>query len=191
MSHKQKGNLMITIRWITVLILSVCLTGCSVLETYGIKPPVSGPTSTPIPVPMEAEPPSLTILHGHEALLVNKGSYCWTVDANVSGICVDVFLFPPVYASELYIPVIDDPLELVFDAPFPDTVTVTLYPENDQTADVPESKIEAVLDEDGMIRVTVSDDVSGNYTLVVFATWAQDTLPYGDAFYATPVRFAP
>jgi hypothetical protein len=48
---------------------------------------------------------------------------------------------------------------------------------------------EAAMDENGRVLVTVPDDLSGNYVLMVFATWTDESGQYGDAFYTTPLRF--
>ncbi|MBN1679291.1 MAG: hypothetical protein JW966_03310 [Anaerolineae bacterium] len=177
---------MTKIRWITLLTLSVFLSGCGLLENLPIAHLDAKPTSTPIP--LETEPPSLTILHGQVASPMNRGSFCWgTTEAG--SICADVAVFPPTYTADMYTPVIGNTVDLFFDAPFPDTVTATLYPENNLTTHVPDSMVEVTLDENGKVLVTVPDGVNGNYALIIFATWTEEDMPHGDALYATPICF--
>jgi hypothetical protein len=179
---------MVNIRWIILLTLSVFLSGCGMLENFLMAHPDAEPTRTPIPV--ETEPPSLYILHGQVAFPMNRGNSCWwTMDA--SGICVNVAVFPPYYREDMYTLVMGNTLELLFDAPFPDTVTATLYPANDLMTREPDIMAEVTLGENGQVLVTVPDDVNGNYALIISATWSEEAMPHGDALYATPIRFAP
>lgn len=204
---------------IVLLTLSVFLSGCAMAENPPTASPVVEPTRTPIPadaesvdfveptliptpadaespevepteVPnqMEEEPPSLYMLDGDIAFPMDRGSYCWSI-TDEGGVCVDVFAFPIFYPEDEYTPVIGNTLELLFDAPFPDTIRAELYPDPGLKPDASDVTVEAVMDENGRVLVTVPGAVNGHYALLVFATWAEGNLPYGDASYATPVRF--
>jgi hypothetical protein len=210
---------MTNVRWmITLLILSVLLAGCGMVENSptanpdgepthtpipaATEPPAVEPTHTPIPaateppdaeptqapIPVEEEPPSLYMLRGDVAFPMDRGSYCWSI-TDEGGICLDVAVFPIFYAEEEYTPVIGNTLELRFDAPFPDTISARLYPDPSLTTGAPDIVVEAVMDDNGRVLVTVPDDVNGHYALLVFATWDGEALPHGDASYSTPVRF--
>lgn len=178
---------MTTIRWI-LLTLSVFLSGCGMLGNFVPAHPNTEPAHTPIPV--GTEPPSVYILHGQETSPMNKGSFCWrTTDEN--SICANVAAFPPYYTEDMYTLVSGNTIELLFEAPFPDTMTATLYPESNLTTSNSDIMVDATLDENGKVLVTIPDDVNGNYALVISAIWAEEDIPHGDALYATPVRFEP
>lgn len=133
----------------------------------------------------QSDPPALHILRGDIAFPMDMGSYCWVAGDN--GICVD--MLPPMYATEIHVPVIGDTLELLFDEPFPNTVTVALHPGNNMMTQVSNIMAEAILDKNGRILVTVPNDLSGDYVLMVSATWEEANIPHGDAFYTTLVHF--
>ncbi len=180
-----KGGSMNIIRWIALPTLSVFLAGCGMLGNFLMAQLDTKPTRTPITV--ETEPPQLHLLRGDIAFPMNRGSYCWVTDAG--GICADVVVFPPSYTAEMHTLVIGNTLELLFEAPFPDTVTATLQPESNLMTGGPDIMAEVTLDENGRVLVTAPDDVNGNYALIISATWTEDDMPHGDALYATPIRF--
>jgi hypothetical protein len=178
---------MIKIWWIILLALSMLLAGCEMLGNFLVAPRDAEPTS--MPVLGEIEPPALYILREQATFPMDRGNYCWTTDAG--GVCADVSVFPRDYTADTHTLVIDNTLELLFEAPFPETVTATLYPENNLTPGVPDDMVEAILDENGKILVTFLDGMNGDYALIISATWSEENMPYGDALYATPIRFAP
>ena len=125
------------------------------------------------------------MLRGDIAVPMDRGSSCWVTGQQ--GLCVDVF--PPTYTPEMHTLVIGNTLELLFEAPFPNTISVALHPGSNLMTRVPDLMAEAVMDENGRVLVTVPDHLNGNYVLTVSATWSEAHLPHGDAFYSTPVRF--
>ncbi len=197
---------MTKIRWmITLLPLSILLSGCGMTGNFPDEEPSLIPTEptavepTQVPTETEApdlepaaplgeEPPALYVLLGDIASPMERGSYCWSI-TDEGGICVDVFAFPIFYPEDRYTEVIGNTLELLFDAPFPDTVNASLYPDPGLMPDASIVDVEAVMDENGGVLVTVPGEVNGYYALAIFATWAEGSLPYGDASYSAPVRF--
>jgi len=170
-------------RWpvLFLLIVSLLIAGCSVfqgevLAGFDARPAVAG----------ETRPPELSLLHGDVAFLMDQGSYCW-FPANTA-MCADYM--PPSYAEDMHTLVIGPTLELLFDAPYPDSVSVSLHPGNNLMTRVAEVMAEAAVDEDGRVLVTVPDGLDGDYVLSVFATWPEDHRPHGDASYFAPIRFA-
>ena len=164
-------------RWAILLAISLIVAGCGALNAvFGLS---ALPTASPLSV--NRTPSALYMLRGDIAFPMDRGSYCWIT------LCVDVM--PPTYVPEEHTWVIGHTLELLFDAPFPDTVTASLHPGSNLMTRVPDLMADAVMDENGRVLVTVPDAVDGNYVLVMSATWGEADGIAGDVVYTTPVRF--
>ena len=163
---------MTIIRWIVLIILSLLIAGCGILAEFRHTDPQTL---------AEPKPPTLHFLRGDIAFPMDTGSYCWTTGE--MGICAD--MIPPIYTADMHVLVIGNTLELLFEEPFPESLTVSLHPGSNVMTRVADIMAEAELDENGRVLVTVPENVDGDYVLMVFATWSVE----GDAFYTTPVRF--
>lgn len=170
-------------RWITLLTLSMLISGCGVLEDYFFTENTTQPPPPP-PMPVESEPPQLHLMVGHVAMPMDQGSYCWVTGEQ--GLCVD--MIPPVYTEDMHLLVIGNTLELLFDAPFPDTVNVALHPGSNLMTRIADIQAIAEMNENGRVLVTMPERLSGDFVLTVFAIWEDGETPSGDAFYSTPIR---
>jgi hypothetical protein len=178
---------MTTTRWIALLAMSMLLAGCGTLEDFLMDHLDTEPTHTPLPA--DREPPPIHLLHGDEVIPMDKGNYCWyTAEGDI---CVEVFAFPITYPEETHTPITGNTVTLLLEAPLPDSITAALHPAGPPVPNAPDITAVAIQDETGTILVTAPDDVNGSYTLVIFATWDNDTTPRGEAFYQTPIRFEP
>jgi hypothetical protein len=163
------------IRWMTMLM--VLVSGCGVL---GIMLVPEAPPKT-----RGDEPPALYFLQGDVAFPMDRGSSCWGMGQG--GLCRDIFLSD--YTPEAHTLVIGPTLELRFDAPLPDTLNVALRPGSSLMSRIADSPVEAEMDANGGVLVTIPDNVEGRYILTVFATWTFADGQHGDSFYTAPVRF--
>lgn len=169
-------------RWpiLFLTIVSLLIAGYSVfqgevLAGSDIRPSVAG----------ETRPSELSFLQGDVAFLMDQGSYCWFPAS--TAMCADYM--PPSYAEDMHTLVIGPTLELQFDAPYPNSVSVSLHPGSNLTTRIADIMTDATIDENGRVLVTVPDDLDGDYVLSVFATWPEDQRPHGDASYFAPIRF--
>jgi hypothetical protein len=160
-----------------LLDLILFIFGCGLVLILALIGPLLETTAGP-------ELPSIHWLREDIALPMDFGSSCWTDNAGT--ICRDAFRLPR-YPAEKHTLVIGNMLELFFDEPFPDIVTVELRPiSNPETSsDNVEIEFERA---NGRVFVTVPENLSGNYTLLVDARWTGSP-NFGDAWYTTPVRF--
>jgi hypothetical protein len=159
-----------------MLILSAFIfSGCSLLDYVMIA---DSDTDMPEAESSDAPPAlQLTDPNGDMTVDFDLGSYCWT-GANVA-MCVD--MIAPEYSEDEHLAV-GDTLELQFAEPYPNSVSVSLYPGSNLFAQeaVP---LEASMDENGHILVSIPENLQGLYVLAVFGTWDG-----GDASYTLPIR---
>jgi len=110
-------------RWLAVVLLGTVLTGCRLLLRSNS-------------IFVEELPSQLYMVQDDNALPVDRGRYCWiTVE---DGICTDDL--SPYYAIDEHIPVGGQTLDLLVDAPYPDSVDVSLHPGSgtlSEDADIP------------------------------------------------------
>jgi hypothetical protein len=134
------------------------------------------------------ELPGIHWLREDIELPMDVGSSCWTNNAGT--ICRDAFRVPR-YPAEEHILANSNTLELFFDEPIPHIVEVQLRPiSNPETSsDNVEIEFERA---NGRVFVTVPENLSGNYTLLVDARWTNKggNRGHGDAWYTIPVRFS-
>jgi hypothetical protein len=161
-----------------LLVLSLFIFGCGLILILAILGPL-------LQGPAGPELPGVHWLREDIALPMNFGDSCWT--NNRERICSDVFRLPR-YPAEKHILAIGNTLELFFDEPFPEFVEAELRPAEDLDRKI---VVEAETDNNGRVLVTVPENLSGNYTLLVDARWINkgDSRGHGDAWYTTPVRF--
>jgi hypothetical protein len=153
-----------------LLILSAFLfSGCSLLDYVQIA---ESETSI-LESDLGEAPPNLA----WEDNIFDLGSFCWT-GGNVA-MCVDKMA--PEYTEDQHHDV-PDAMELVFAEPLPNSISVSLYPGSNFFAQetIP---LEASMDANGLILLSLPEDLQGLYILAVFATWEG-----GDAFYTLPIR---
>ena len=156
------------IRSLLLLLSAFIFSGCTLLDYF-----VIADSETSIPETNLGEaPPNLS----WEDQLFDLGSYCWT--SGNTGMCVD--MMAPEYSDDEHLAVADE-LELQFAEPFPNSINLTLYPGSNLFAQesIP---VEATMDENGLVSLSIPDNLQGLYVLAVFATWEG-----GDAFYTLPI----
>jgi len=159
-------------RWLAIVVLSTVLTGCGLL-----------PRSSSAFV--KELPSALYLVQNDSALPMDRGRYCWiTVE---DGICTDDL--SPYYAIDEHIPVSGQTLDLLVDAPYPDSVDVSLHPGGDMLSEDADISLEATLREGGMIQVTIPEGIEGDFVLVAFPVWENSRIPNGGGVYTFPVRF--
>ena len=136
------------------------------------------PDATEVP----SQPPAMNLLAGdasHEATL---SSYCWPVEPGV-GICAD----SPFPMFDTFIPIPDDEVLLVIDAPVPDAITLSLTtPDGFAVLGVDSARI----DNPGRSFSWTPSVAAGDYILSAFASWTSLGGQGGDAAYFIPVSLS-
>ena len=173
---------MTNMRWILLFFVALLLSGCVAFANYILA---NQAFSGDVAGTMDVEPPTLFMLRGDIAYAMDRNSYCWTTEDG--GLCADVA--PPIYSAEMHTQVVGHMLELLFDAPAPDRVSARLHPGSNIWTRIADIMVEAALDDDGRVLVTVPDDLEGDFVLIVTAFWGDRQPPHGDALYTAPVRF--
>lgn len=156
------------IRSLLLVLSAFIFSGCSLFDYFIIA---DSETSVSEDETGEA-PPNLA----WEEHIFDLGSFCWT-GGNV-GICVDKI--PPEYTEAQHLAV-SDTMVLVFAEPFPNSVSLSLYPGSNLSAQeaIP---LDVRMNENGEILLALPENLQGLYVLAVFATWDG-----GDAFYTLPI----
>lgn len=161
---------------ITLLLLSILISSCAVLNDIFSDSEDSGIVQSDTPPVLE--------LQLDDSIALNQGTYCWAGDE--VGLCVD--MIPPIYEADNHIAVTGETLALQFANTPPTSLSAYLHPGSNLMTRIADIQLEAVLNDDGSVSIPLMEDFHGDYVLVVIAFW-QGT-PSGDSMYTLPITIA-
>lgn len=160
-------------RIITLVLLSILISGCAILNDI-----FSDSDDSEI---MQSDTPPVLELQLDDPIALNQGTYCWTSDE--VGLCVD--MIPPIYEADNHIAVRGESLELQFANTAPTNLSAYLHPGNSLMTRIADIQLEAVLNDDGTVSIPLIEQLNGDYVLVVMAFW--QGIPSGDSMYTLPI----